>query len=207
MKNFFILTFLIFFAIGVFTYTQLSKVEKVLKITSPFEIYIDKNRNLIFDEKNPISLTSIFYVNENTDLNKFPKLKVLSDDEKFILKYLALEKCKHLLEDKHIKLKNNHIYIHHTGHDVDPDAGRDLSCPEFKAAGKGSPQVHRGRKGHGIRGRDPRFKGIFARSETEGKGMEEILQACTQLQQGISLCPCRQEARRRGRQHNRRRQA
>ena len=111
MKNFFILTFLIFFAIGVFTYTQLSKVEKVLKITSPFEIYIDKNRNLIFDEKNPISLTSIFYVNENTDLNKFPKLKVLSDDEKFILKYLALEKCKHLLEDKHIKLKNNHIYI------------------------------------------------------------------------------------------------
>ena len=111
MKKILISTFLIFFSIGVFTYTQHSKVEKVLKINSPFEIYIDENRNLIFDEKTPISLTNIYYINSNTDFNKFPKLKALSDNEKFILEYLALEKCKHLLENKHIKLKNNKIYI------------------------------------------------------------------------------------------------
>ena len=111
MKKIFISTFLIFFAIGVSSYTQLSKVEKVLKINSPLEIYIDKNRNLIFDEEKPITLTNIYYFNSNTDRNKFPIFNKLSNEEKFLLEYLALDKCKTLLENKYIKLKNGKIYI------------------------------------------------------------------------------------------------
>ena len=111
MKKILISTFLIFFAIGVFTYTQLSTVEKVLKINSPLEIYIDKNRNLIFDEEIPISLTNIYYINANTDTNKFPIFDKLSDTEKFLLEYLAMNKCKTLLENKYIKLKKGKIYI------------------------------------------------------------------------------------------------
>lgn len=111
MKKILISTFLIFFAIGVFTYTQLSKVEKVLKINSPLEVYIDENRNLIFDEETPISLTNLYYVNSKTDINKFPIFDKLSDTEKFLLEYLALDISKKLLENKYIKLKNGKIYI------------------------------------------------------------------------------------------------
>lgn len=111
MKKILISTFLIFFAIGVFTYTQVSKLEKVLKINTPFEIYVDENKNLIFDEKTPIKLSNIYYFNHNTDLKKFPEFKNLSSEQKFLLEYLALDKCKKLLGNKYIKHKNNKIYI------------------------------------------------------------------------------------------------
>ena len=111
MKKIIISILLIFLAIGVFTYTQVSKVEKVLMMNSPFEIYIDENRNLIFDEKTPIKLTNIYYFNSNTDFKKFPKFKSLSQEEKFLLEYLALDKSKKLIKNRYIKLKNRQIYI------------------------------------------------------------------------------------------------
>ena len=80
-------------------------------MNSPFEIYIDENRNLIFDEKTPIKLTNIYYFNSNTDFKKFPKFKSLSQEEKFLLEYLALDKSKKLIKNRYIKLKNRQIYI------------------------------------------------------------------------------------------------
>ena len=111
MKKILVSTFLILFAIGVISYTYISTKVKVLKINSPFEIFVDENNNLIFDEKSPIKLTNIYYFNANTDLKIFPIFKTLSKEQKFILEYLALDKCKKLIENKHIKLKKGKIYI------------------------------------------------------------------------------------------------
>lgn len=111
MKKIFLFTILILLTIGVFSYTQVIKQNKVLHIISPFEIYIDKNRNLIFEEENPIQISNIHYVNKNTDTKNFPIFNSLTEDEKILLEYFALDYSKKLLKNKFIKLKDDKIFI------------------------------------------------------------------------------------------------
>lgn len=111
MKRILLFIILIFLSIGVFSYTQVSKKQKVLQLNSPFEIFIDENRNLIFEETNPIKINNVFYVNDNIDVEKFPILNNLTEDEKFLLEYFALDYSNKLLKNKYVKLKNGEIII------------------------------------------------------------------------------------------------
>lgn len=111
MKKIFLFTILIFLTIGVFSYTQLIKKNKVFQINSPFEIYVDENRNLIFEEENPIKIEQLYYINRNTNIESFPIFENLTEDEKFLLEYFAIDYSKKLLKNKFITLKDDKIFI------------------------------------------------------------------------------------------------
>lgn len=111
MKKIFLFTILIFLTIGVFSYTQVIKKNKVFQINSPFEIYVDENRNLIFEEENPIKIEQLYFINKNTNFENFPIFENLTEDEKILLEYFAIDYSKKLLKNKFIKLKDNKIYI------------------------------------------------------------------------------------------------
>lgn len=111
MKKIFLFTILIFLTIGVFSYTQVIKKNKVFQINSPFEIYVDENRNLIFEEENPIKIEQLYYINRTTNIESFPIFESLTEDEKFLLEYFAIDYSKKLLKNKFIKLIENKIFI------------------------------------------------------------------------------------------------
>lgn len=111
MKKILLSVILIFLIFTVLSYPQLSKKQKVLKLISPFEIYVDMNSNLIFDEENPIKVNDIYYVHPNLDIQKFPVLKILTVDEMFLLEHFALNYSNKLLKNKFVKLKNEKIII------------------------------------------------------------------------------------------------
>lgn len=82
---------------------------RVFYIKNPSEIFIDLNKNLIFDEKKPVVLNNIKYVSKNIDFNKYPILKELTDDEIFFLEYMANERADKLLKNRYVKYENNDI--------------------------------------------------------------------------------------------------
>ncbi len=84
---------------------------KILKINSPLSIYIDLNKNYIFDEKTPVTIENIFYINKNTDYSNHPVFKNLSEEQKLFLEYKAFNITENLLKNKHVDLKNGEIYI------------------------------------------------------------------------------------------------
>ena len=84
---------------------------KVFEVKNPSEIFIDLNNNLVFDEKEPFVFDNIHYINKNTNLESYPILKQLTDNEKFFLEYMAIEKANNLLKNKYVKLKDNDIFI------------------------------------------------------------------------------------------------
>ena len=65
-KTLFSLFFLLLFACGYFIQAQFGFV-KVLDVVSPTSVYLDLNNKLIFDEKEPIVVENIFFIDKNTD--------------------------------------------------------------------------------------------------------------------------------------------
>ncbi len=84
---------------------------KVFLIQSPCEIFIDLNKNFIFDEKIPVNIPTVQYINNNTDMKKYPIFNTLTDDEKFFLEYMANETSSNILKNRFVKVIKDDIII------------------------------------------------------------------------------------------------
>ncbi|HIS88468.1 TPA: hypothetical protein IAA87_03470, partial [Candidatus Avigastranaerophilus faecigallinarum] len=111
MKKNILLFFFIITIIIVYSYSQTSNTYKVYKIKTPNQIFIDRNRNLIFDDTIPFHVSNIICINKDSDLNKFPILKNLTNNEKLFIEYKSKELANNLLTNKFISIKNNEIII------------------------------------------------------------------------------------------------
>lgn len=111
MKKNLLLLFFIITAICIFTYSQSVSNYKVHKVISPIEVYIDTNKNLVFDEQKPIILKDITYITRDSNLEKYPILKDLNNEEKLLIEYKTNELTKRSLNKKFVELKNNEIYV------------------------------------------------------------------------------------------------
>ena len=111
MKKNILLFLFIITILFVFSYRQSNDKYKVYRIDTPNQIFIDTNRNLIFDESIPFTVSNIICINKDSDLKEFPILKNLTSDEKLFLEYKANELAKRLLENKFIYIKDNEIII------------------------------------------------------------------------------------------------
>ena len=111
MKKNILLFFFIITIIIVYSYSQTSNTYKVYKIKTPNQIFIDRNRNLIFDDTIPFHVSNIICINKDSDLNKFPILKNLTNNEKLFIEYKSKELADNLLTNKFISIKNNEIII------------------------------------------------------------------------------------------------
>jgi len=107
MKKF---SFVFIFIILIIAAMNIEGGSRVFDIKNPAEIFIDLNKNLIFDETEPVKFSDIHYIDENTDFNKYPFLSRLNEDEKFFLKYKAFEAAETLLKNRYVKFKNGEIY-------------------------------------------------------------------------------------------------
>ncbi len=112
MKKVFLSIIFIFFISFIFFYINYCSSYRVFKINTPSEIFLDTNKNLIFDEKTPLKIKS-FHCIEDKDFsyNKYTLLNILTGEEKFFIAYMANTYAKNLLHNKYVKIKNNEIYI------------------------------------------------------------------------------------------------
>ena len=94
-----------------FFYIQSNNKCKVYKIVSPNIIFVDINKNFIFDENSPLILSDVHCIEKDSDLDKYPILKNLSYEEKFFLDYKSKEFAKKSLFNKYVNVKNNKIYL------------------------------------------------------------------------------------------------
>ena len=94
-----------------FFYIQSNNKYKVYKIESPNIIFLDKNKNLIFDENSPFVLSDVHCIEKDSDLDRYPILKSLSYKEKFFWDYKSKEFAKKSLFNKYVNVKNNKIYL------------------------------------------------------------------------------------------------
>lgn len=111
MKKNILLFLFIITILFVFSYRQSNDKYKVYKIETPTKIFIDSNKNLIFDDINPYIVSNVISINRSSDLKEFPILKNLTSDEKLFLEYKANELAKRLLENKFIYIKDNEIIV------------------------------------------------------------------------------------------------
>ncbi len=111
MKNFYFLLFIIISILFLFKNFENESYYKVWKLTDSNCIFVDTNKNYIFDETIPIKIHDIFYINKDTDLNKFPLLAGLTEEEKVYLEYYASEFLNNTLKNKFVKIKNKKIYV------------------------------------------------------------------------------------------------
>lgn len=111
MKKNILLFLFIITILFVFSYRQSNDKYKVYKIETPTKIFIDSNKNLIFDDINPYIVSNVISINRSSDLKEFPILKNLTSDEKLFLEYKANELAKSLLENKFIYIKDNEIIV------------------------------------------------------------------------------------------------
>lgn len=102
MKKFFV-ALLFFLFLGISTYIQYenSSYYKVFAIKTPTQIYIDFNRNHIFDERESYNIENIYPV---TSLK-------LNDEQKFLFNYFENELAVDTLKNKYVKLSDNELYI------------------------------------------------------------------------------------------------
>ncbi len=108
MKKFFVLIFIILMlSISFF----IDFGNKVFLVKSPCEVFIDLNKNFVFDEKIPVAVTSFKFINNNIDFEKYPDLKSLTDDEIFFLEYMANETSQNILLNRFVKVVKNDIII------------------------------------------------------------------------------------------------
>ena len=84
---------------------------RVFKIESPEKIYIDINKNNIFDEKEPVIIKDINYIKVNEDYSSNDILKQLKPEQKIFLSYMAKEYSKLLLNKRYVDYINDDIYI------------------------------------------------------------------------------------------------
>ena len=77
---------------------------KVHKINTPTEIFVDTNRNLIFDENTPFIINDIKYLANDNSIN-------ISPEKRLIIDYYTNKTAEYILKNKFVKIKNNEIYL------------------------------------------------------------------------------------------------
>lgn len=102
-KSFIILAIISAILSSYFIYEKQSYY-KVHKIISPDTIFVDTNNNFIFDEKTPIKINNIYYLEKDENIN-------LTKEKELIINYFTKQTADILLKNKFIKIKNNEVYI------------------------------------------------------------------------------------------------
>ena len=102
--------FLSFLLIVLYLLYDKETYHKVLDISSPVDVFVDVNKNFILDEKTPVHISEIYYINayQNYDKSVFQKLTF---EQKFFLEYQARNYSFQLLKNKFIKLKNDDLIV------------------------------------------------------------------------------------------------
>ena len=108
MKALYSLFILILFIVASILYYEDQTSYAVYRIVSPTEIFIDTNRNLIYDEKEPIKVENLYYINIDNNPIEF---KDLTENEKFFLNYKANRTAELLLKDKYVRVDNGYIIV------------------------------------------------------------------------------------------------
>lgn len=103
--------FILSSCVFIFLYKTSSSYYKVTDVITPTEIFLDLNKNLIFDEEKPFVIKNIFYIDENNDYSDDEILKDLTFEEKVYLSNEAERLAFGLIKNRFITLKNNEIYI------------------------------------------------------------------------------------------------
>ncbi len=111
MKKIFLLISTIILALLILYTTRITTLYKVFKIVSPNKIYIDLNNNYIFDERNSVTIKDIYYLDNFTNLYKYPYFKDLSEDEVFFISYKSNSFAKKLLNNQFVAINNGEIFI------------------------------------------------------------------------------------------------
>lgn len=107
MKKLFNYLIILLLSSCIYLYQENKSYCKVFKIISPTEIYVDLNKNLIFDEKSPIEIKDLYYICSQKKDDNFS----LSKEESIFLNFQAVQVANNLLKNKYVKIKNNEIYI------------------------------------------------------------------------------------------------
>lgn len=108
MKKLFYFIFLIILSAAIFFFDEYKFECKVFKIVSPTEIFVDINKNLIFDENQPIILPNIDYIKLDKNPAEFDNL---TTEEKIFFNYQANKIAQLLLNNKSVTILENEIYI------------------------------------------------------------------------------------------------
>ena len=108
MKALYSLLIFIFLIISSYLYYEDQTKCAVYRIVSPTEIFIDINRNLIYDEKEPIKVENLHYINMENNPIEF---KELTENQKFFLNYKAFRTSQLILKDKYVRIVDGIIIV------------------------------------------------------------------------------------------------
>ena len=108
MKALYSLLIFIFLIISSYLYYEDQTKCAVYRIVSPTEIFIDINRNLIYDEKEPIKVENLHYINMENNPIEF---KELTENQKFFLNYKAFRTSQLILKDKYVRIVDGIIVV------------------------------------------------------------------------------------------------
>ncbi len=111
MKKFILIVAILTITFIIFVITENQKYNRVLKVISPVEIYVDINNNLIFDEKDSIKVKNLYFIDKDSNLDNHDILKDLSETEKFFIEYKEKQIVSRLLKNKFVKIKYNDIFV------------------------------------------------------------------------------------------------
>ena len=111
MKKFLVIIVIIINLLFIFCYTFLYNSYKVHKVENPTEIYLDLNKNLIFDEEEPYKITKIHYIGENLNSDLYPFIDELTKEEKFFLNYMSFSFADNILNNRIVHIKDNDLYL------------------------------------------------------------------------------------------------
>lgn len=111
MKKLYIFILIIFCTLSVYLYRYKYDFCKVFKIITPVSFYADINKNLIFDEKEPIFVNNLLYICLDDDYSDDEILSELTTEQKIFIQYKQNHIIKNLLHNKFVILKNDEIYI------------------------------------------------------------------------------------------------
>ena len=84
---------------------------KVFEIVNPTSIYLDLNNNLVFDEKEPVIVHDVFFIDKNIDYSSDEVLGILTSQEKLFLDYFAKETTNKILNNKYVVYKDENIFV------------------------------------------------------------------------------------------------
>lgn len=100
-----IVLFIITIFIALIAYIDYSKSSyfKVFNIASADKIYLDLNKNLIFDEDEPYIISDLFGINDYNGK--------VTEDKKRLFDYFANEFINDLLKNSFVQIKDNNLYI------------------------------------------------------------------------------------------------
>lgn len=108
MKALYSLLIFIFLIISSYLYYEDQTKCAVYRIVSPTEIFIDINRNLIYDEKEAIKVENLHYINMENNPIEF---KELTENQKFFLNYKAFRTSQLILKDKYVRIVDGIIIV------------------------------------------------------------------------------------------------